>query len=94
MSENVTYDTSKKGLSIASLVLGILGLVFFWFPLVGIICSILGLIFGIVAAAKKRGIKGLNIAGIILSAIALVILIIIVAVGAAAVAAGFAMAGM
>ena len=66
MSEEVVaFDETKTGLSVASLVLGIVG---FFLP----IGSILALIFGIVCVVKKQGYKGCAIAGIILGAIALI----------------------
>ena len=69
-----------KGFAIASLVLGILS--FFCF---GTICSILGLIFGVISKKKKPYNNGMATAGIVLSIITLVlgiISIIIICVGA------------
>ncbi|HJJ47949.1 MAG TPA: DUF4190 domain-containing protein [Methanocorpusculum sp.] len=70
MSEEI-YDESKKGLSIASLVLGIIGL--FCLP---VIPSILAVIFGAMCISKKQGSKGLAIAGIVLGVISLIMTVI------------------
>lgn len=59
----------KKGLSVASLVLGICGFVACCLPLIGYPVTITGLVLGIIG--KKKGGKGMAIAGIILSAISL-----------------------
>ena len=59
----------SKGLSIASMVLGIVSLVFFCIIYLSIPCAILALIFGFVG--NKKGGKGMAITGIILGIIAL-----------------------
>lgn len=69
-------EQSSKGLSIASLVLGILGLVcslFFccFVPVIAPFLGIPGLVLGIIGIRKKEG--GMAIAGTILSAITLLI---------------------
>ena len=45
----------SRGMAISGLVLGICSLVFFWSPLIGIICGILGLVFGILGKKKQQG---------------------------------------
>lgn len=60
----------KKGMSIASLVLGIVGLVAWCLPLLGYPVSIVGIILG--AVGMKKGGKGMAIAGIILCALCLI----------------------
>ena len=74
----------KKGLSIASMVLGIVAVVFTCIWWISIPCSILAIIFGIIG--KKKGGKGMAKAGFILGiiAIALYVLLVILGVGAAA----------
>lgn len=67
------YDVSKKGLSIASLVMGILSIVFFWVPLLPFLLCLLAVIFAGVSLKKKEGIKGLSIAGLVLGVIVLAI---------------------
>ncbi len=64
----------KKGMSIASLVLGICGFIAWCIPLIGYPVTILGIIFG--AVGMKKGGKKLAIAGIICSAITLVFTLI------------------
>lgn len=70
----------SKGKCIASLVLGVCGLVFWLVPLFGYPITIVGLVFGIME--MKKGAKGMAIAGFILSIIGLVLTIANSAVGA------------
>lgn len=60
-----------SGKSIASLVLGIIGLIAWLLPLVGYPVTIVGLILGCLARKTEK--NGLNLAGIILSTIALIL---------------------
>lgn len=60
----------KKGMAIASLVLGIVSLVFFCAWYLSIPCAIVGLILGIIANKKFK--TGMATAGIILSIIGIV----------------------
>ncbi len=64
-----THDSIGYG--IASFILGLISIVFSWVPVLGFVCSILGIVF----FAKQRKIKptGLATAGIVLSIIGLVI---------------------
>lgn len=67
-------------MGVASLVLGILGLLLSCIPCFSQLLAFLGLIFGIVGAAKKSKegeSKGCAIAGLVLSAVTLVLSIII-----------------
>ena len=62
-------------MQVASLVLGIIGLVMVWIPIVGMIPAVIGLILGIVsvkAAKKAQQESGLGTAGLVLSIIAIV----------------------
>ncbi len=81
MSDNFnndyTYDASvqpvqeeKKGMSIASLVLGCVGILAWCLPLLGYPVTIAGIVLGIIG--MKKGGKTLAIIGIILSAIFLI----------------------
>lgn len=73
-----------RGTAIASLVLGIVSIVFMASIVIPIICGIIGLVLG--CTAKSRGQGGLAIAGIVLSCIGLAmgilfIVLIVVASG-------------
>lgn len=69
MNNNVTSPNGgeKKGLAIASLVLGIVSVVFMCLWYIGIPCAILGLVFGILSNKAKK--NGMATAGIVLSII-------------------------
>ena len=71
----------SKGLSVASMILGIVSVVLFCFWYLSIPCAILAIIFGVIG--KKKGGKGMAKAGLILGIIA-IILVILVIVGLAA----------
>ena len=79
----------SNGLAVASLVLGILSIVFVWIPFVGLISWILapvGLVLGLVALSKPYG-RGMAIAGTVCSAVGLLGCIgWVVLIGAAAAA--------
>jgi glycerol-3-phosphate acyltransferase PlsY len=66
----------SKGLSIASMVLGIVSLVMLCIWYVSIPCAILAIIFAIVG--RKKGGKGMATAGLVLGIIALAIDVVIV----------------
>jgi hypothetical protein len=57
-----------SGLAIAGMILGIIGLVFFWFPacLVGWPCALIGLVLSAVGM-RSRTRRGLAIAGLVCS---------------------------
>lgn len=63
-----------KGLSIASMVLGIVSVVLFCISYVSIPCAILAIIFGIVG--KKKGGRGMAIAGLVLGIIAIALYVL------------------
>lgn len=65
-----------KGTSIASMVCGIVGLCMVCFPFVGLATAIVGLILGLVSLGKKRGGKGMAIAGVVCSAVCILIWVI------------------
>lgn len=76
--ENKTTETvaqESKGLSIASMVLGIISVVLFCIWYISIPCAILAIIFGIVG--MKKGGRGMGIAGLVLGIVALAILVVI-----------------
>lgn len=73
MAENV--ETKKSGLSTAGMVLGIVGIVLSFIPIINNIAFFLGIlavIFGIIGLVKKAG-KGKAIAGLVLGILAIVI---------------------
>ena len=82
-------QAQSNGLAVASLVLGILSILFVWIPFVGLVSWILapiGLVLGLVALNKPFG-RGMAIAGSICSAIGLLGCIgWVVLIGAAAAA--------
>lgn len=68
MDENIQQQNNNnesKGMAIASMVLGILGLVFFCIPILNLILAVLALIFGIIVMYKKSAGKGMGIAGFV-----------------------------
>lgn len=76
MQNNQIPENNGKGASVAALVLGILGIVGGWFPVVNYfttVCAILGLIFGV--SGRKKSIQatgrpsGLATAGLVLGII-------------------------
>jgi hypothetical protein len=63
-------------MSVAALVLAILGLVICWIPYVGflgVLMGIVALILGIVSMKSPAGNKGLGIVGLVVGAIALIV---------------------
>lgn len=67
----------KNGLSIASLVLGIIGIAFSFIPIINnaaFVFGVIGIVFGIIALIKKAG-KGKAIAGLILGILTIIITI-------------------
>lgn len=73
------YDTSSKGFSIASLVMGILGIIGFSTG-VSFVFSLLAIVFAALCMKRKQGIKGLAITGLVLGIIGLSIWAIIVVI--------------
>ena len=86
VQESTTTNTAaapaqKKGLSIASMILGIVAVVCGCIWYISIPCGILAIVFGIVG--KKKGGRGMATAGLVLGiiAIALYVLLILCGVG-------------
>ena len=69
-------------MGVAALIMGILSLVFCWVPFLCWIFPILGVIFGAVGIKKQ---KGMSIAGLVMSIIALALWILIFGIAGAAV---------
>ncbi|UOE96199.1 MULTISPECIES: DUF4190 domain-containing protein [Bacillaceae] len=81
-------DSNKhSGKAIASLVLGLVAIIFWLIPLFGIPITIVGLVLGIIA--RKSNKRGMAIAGIILSSIFLLLSLINAVLGAILVLSGF-----
>lgn len=78
IKESQPTNEEKKGMSIASMVLGIVGLLLFALP-----CGILAIIFSILG--KKKGGKGFAIAGLVLGIIDTVYGVIAIIIALAAV---------
>lgn len=57
---------SENNLSVAALVLGIVTLVFFWFPFISVITGIIGMVIAIIALVKEEH-KVMAIVGMVLS---------------------------
>lgn len=79
---NNNMANESKGLSIASMVLGIISLVFFCFVYICIPCGLISIILGGVALATKKAGKGMAIAGLVCSIIGIAIYVICLLVGA------------
>ena len=74
--QNAVYSQpveEKKGLSLTSMILGIVGFLAWCIPLLGFPVCITGLILGIIGI--KKGGKGMAIAGIIMCSITLLLTI-------------------
>lgn len=77
--KNMETSIEKKGtsgLAIASMVLGIVSLCISCIPIVAIICSILGLVFGCISLRGNKPGRGMAIAGIITSIVSIILMII------------------
>ena len=81
-NENQTPVGEKKGLSIASMVLGLVGLLVFALP-----CGILAIIFSVIG--KKKGGKGFATAGLILGILDVIFGLIAIATSLTALATLF-----
>ena len=57
-------------MSIAGLVLGISGFVFWWFPFLGLVVSVLGIVLS--AVSRKKSVNGLSTAGLVIGILATV----------------------
>ena len=74
-SQVVVSDAVPKkngSFAVGSLVCGVLGLLACW-AVPGAICSIIGIILGIISLAKGRPQKGMAIGGIVMSSLALLL---------------------
>lgn len=75
-TESQQPQQQGNGLAVAGLVLGILGVVFLWIPVLGWILALLGLIFGAIGNGKANKIggkgKGMAMAGLVLGILGLI----------------------
>ena len=78
----VEQPKKKNGIGTAGFVLALIGAIFCWVPILGWILWALGLLFSFIGVFKTP--KGLSIAGLIVSCIALIILIVLIVVAASA----------
>ena len=84
MNMNMQNAPKSSVLAIASLVLGIIGLVLSCcVPYVPLLLALLAVVLGGVSLAKKQGGKGMSIAGLICGIITLIPSILVVIYGAA-----------
>ena len=68
----------KQGLSLASFILGLVGLVFSWVPILGFLAAVAAVILGFIAKAKeKQAPKWMWIVGLIAGFVAIVIGLIV-----------------
>jgi len=77
----VVQPARPNGLGVAGFVTGLLGLIFFWVPALGVILGSLGIILGGAAysASRKAGSSnGLAIAGLVLGIVSLIPAIIVI----------------
>jgi len=78
----IVQQSPSNGIGTAGFVTGLLGLIFSWVPVVGLILGLLGIILGgigISSGQKKGAGTGLAIAGLVLGLISLVPSIIFLA---------------
>lgn len=83
--QQVEPPKRSNGLGVAGFVLALIGLLFCWVPILNIILWILGLVFSFVGLFKKP--RGLAIAGMCISCIAIIIMVSLVGLFATAIAA-------
>ncbi len=82
---NQSEKGRSNGLGTAGFVLALLGLIFSWVPGLGWVLWLLGLIFSFVGIFRTP--RGLAIAGLVMSCIALIILIVVLGVMGSLIAA-------
>lgn len=88
---NYNVNNANNGIAVAAMVVGIIGLICFWAPLIPVVLGVLGLVFGIKGLNKSNTMpqntgKGMSIAGIVCGSIAMVIGMIYTIIWCAAIA--------
>ncbi|MCS4276828.1 hypothetical protein M2390_002022 [Mycetocola sp. BIGb0189] len=75
-----SVPASRRGLAITALVLGIVAVVFAFFPPLSILLGIIAVVFGIIALVKRQS-KGLALTGLILGGVGVIVSVILLVVG-------------
>lgn len=70
-------------MAVAALILGILSIVLFCIPFVGVACGVAALVLGILGMKKDPQKKGMCIAGIVLGSVGIVIYVLLLILGMA-----------
>lgn len=71
----------SQGFAIAGMVLGIISLVCCCSGYIALVLGVIGMVLSIVSLVQKRPGKGMAIAGIVCSAIAIVLIVVLLAIG-------------
>ena len=95
MTQTAPQPQPTNGMAIASLVLGIVSIMFVWIPIVGLLgtlMAIIGLVLGILALRHPTG-RGLAIGGLVCAGVSMLVTAVyifgfIAILGAAAASAG------
>lgn len=70
-----------NGLAVSGMVLGIIGVVLFWIPVIGWILAILAIVFGGIGIAKANNGapgKGMAVAGLVLGIVSIALYVLVV----------------
>ena len=69
----IVEESSSNGIGVAGFVIALLGLIFFWLPLVNFLLWLLGLVFSVVGVFKVP--RGMAIAGLVVSFIGILLIL-------------------
>ena len=75
-----TGPSGSNGIGTTGFVTGLLGLVLFWVPIVGVVLGVLGVVLGGVGISRGRRTgapTGLAVAGVVLGALAIVLFVVV-----------------
>ena len=72
-----TMPMKQNNMAISGLVFGIFAILGFWAPVAGLTAGIIGIVCSAIGLAKKDSRKGMAIAGLILSIVAIILSLII-----------------
>jgi hypothetical protein len=84
VNPGIAQDTQPRsnGMAVAGMVLGILALVLFWFPVVNLIVAILGVVFSVIGMRRANLLGGMNkgfaVAGLATAIVGLVIGVVMI----------------